>query len=302
MQVMTVATRAWWLPMMLVAVAGCETQGTRAMRQELTQLQTVSAEKDSLLQEVMANTKLMSDISAELAKVQDRSKGPAMRLSGESPIAAYRDSLLERIKDVTARVNDSESRLRTAQRRIRALTADSDSLKAQIIRYDSLIADFQTVIDNQRTTIATLTEQVDALQSENVQLTIRNVALTDTVSTLKTKDKTAYYVIGTKKDLLERGLIRKEGGARFLFIFGKRGETLVPAHDLDASEFTRIDMWTTTEIQLPRDDKAYKIVSRQNVESLELAPADDGKVRGSIKIASPDGFWLPSKFLIIVES
>lgn len=297
-----VGRRFWWLPVLALSIQACETASTRAMRQELAELQTVSAEKDSLLQEVVENTRLMSDISAELTKVQDRSRGPAMRLSGESPIATYRDSLLERIRDVTTRVNESESRLRAAQRRIRALTVESDSLKAQMTRYDSLIGDFQAVIDNQRTTIATLTEQVNALQAENVQLTIRNVALTDTVSTLKTKDKTAYYIIGTKKELLERGIITEEGGSRFLFIFGKRGKTMVPARELQEDDFTRIDRWTTTEITFPRDDKPYKIVSRQNVESLEVLPDKDGKLRGGLKIADPEAFWLPSRFLIIVQS
>lgn len=299
----TIVTRALrWLPLLLLAAPACELPGTRAMKQELAELRTVSAEKDSLLQEVVENTRLMSDISAQLATVQDRGRGPAMRLSAESPIATYRDSLLERIREVTARVNDSESRLRAAQRRVRALTIETDSLKAQMTRYDSLIGDFQTVIDNQRTTIATLTEQVNALQTENVQLTIRNAALSDTVSTLKVKDKTAYYVIGTKKELLERGIVTEEGGSRFLFIFGKRGKTLVPARELDAADFVRIDRWQTMEIPFPRDDKAYKIVSRQNVESLEVAPDNDGKLRGSLRIESPEGFWLPSKFLIIVQS
>lgn len=271
-----------------------------AVQRELEELRSVSAEKDSLLREVVANTQLMSDISAELAKVRDP-RGPAMRISGESPIASYRDSLLERIREVTERVNESEGRLQAAQRRIRTLTTSSDSLRAQVARYDSLITDFQTVIDNQRTTIASLTTQVNQLQEENTRLTVRNVALTDTVTTLKEKDKRAYYVVGTKKELIEWGIVREEGGARFLFIFGKRGETLVPARELSDSAFTVIDRWNTTEIPFPRTDKAYRIVSRQNVEALAEAP-DDGKLRGSLRIANPEAFWLPSRFLIIVES
>jgi hypothetical protein len=43
------------------------------------------------------------------------------------------------------------------------------------------------------------------------------------------------------------------------------------------------------------------MVSRQNVEYLETKPNEDGWLTGGVKIASPEGFWAPSKFLILVE-
>ena len=56
-------------------------------------------------------------------------------------------------------------------------------------------------------------------------------------------------------------------------------------------------------IALPREDKNYKIISRQSPQFLASSSlTDDGKkVHGSLQIESPEEFWAPSKYLIVVE-
>lgn len=278
-------------------LAGCNRGPSPEVQQKLQQLETVSAEKDSLLQQVADNAKLMSDISATLATVKYHP--PASLASpAESPSSAARDSLLWRIKDVTSRVNEAESRLSASRSRVRHLTHLSDSLKATL---DTTIAQLQGTIDQQKATIADLTEQVTTLQTQNQQLTARNVALTDTLNTVTTRENTAYYIVGTKDSLLKAGIIVKEGGARFLFIFGKRGETLAPARDLNPDAFTRINLRTDTTIALPDTTAHYKIVSRQDLNYLAAPPDDHGRVQGEVAIANPSDFWAASKYLILVK-
>jgi hypothetical protein len=282
-----------------LAVASCNRGPSPEVQAQLAQLQSVSAEKDSLLSQVAENARLMSEISAQLVTVADRERLAKVGAAAESPIAASRDSLRTMVGDVTTRIAQAEERLKESQRRIRSLTRASDSARVQ---FEATIADLQTTIENQKTTIGVLTARVEALQSENVQLATEKAALTDTVEQLVEAQNTAYYVIGTKQELLEKGLVTEVGGSRVLFIFGKRGKTLVPATDLNPSDFTAIDLRTTTEIPLPDSTGAYKVVSRQNTEFLAVPPDKDGKVRGELRIMSPWEFWTPSKYLIVVRS
>lgn len=282
-----------------LAVASCNRGPSPEVQAQLAQLQSVSAEKDSLLSQVAENARLMSEISAQLVTVADRERLAKVGAAAESPIAASRDSLRAMVGDVTTRIAQAEERLKESQRRIRSLTRASDSARVQ---FEATIADLQTTIENQKTTIGVLTARVEALQSENVQLATDKAALTDTVEQLVEAQNTAYYVIGTKQELLERGLVTEVGGSRVLFIFGKRGKTLVPATDLKPADFTAIDLRTMTEIPLPDSTGAYKVVSRQNTEFLAEPPDKDGKVRGELRIMSPWEFWTPSKYLIVVRS
>ncbi len=289
-----------WLPLALCALLGCDRDAREQMQLQLQQVETISAEKDSLLERVAENARLMSEISAELAKVQEGGQG--MVVSPESPIQMQRDSILNAIREVTERVTESEQRLLASQRRIRALTGQNDSLRKSIATFEETIANFQSVIENQKVTIGSLANQVNALMAQNVRLAAEKAALKDTVANLEERDNTVFYVIGTKKELIEKGVVVEEGGSRVLFIFGKRGKTLTPARDLDESLFTAINKHEVTEIEFPNPDKPYRIASRQNLEALVEPPDDDGKIRGAIQIGSPREFWEASRFLIIVES
>jgi len=254
------------------------------------------AQKDSLVQEVAEQSRVMSDISAELAKVQVQ--GKELAIKSESPRTAMRDSIFARISYVTDRLTSAQKQLRTSRQRIAGLTKISDSLKATL---ESTITNYESTIASQKTTLDDLNAQVQKLSAENADLTVAKEALSDTVRTLAQENSTVYYIVGTKEELLKRGIIREEGGSRVLFIFGRAGKTIVPARDLQPSEFTPIDMHQVTEIPLPQEAE-YRLASQQNVDALATPPDPKGRIKGSVlKIAEPDKFWVGSKFLIIVQ-
>jgi hypothetical protein len=283
-----------------LALAACSRGPGADVQAQLDQLVAVSAEKDSLLAQVSENARLMSEIGAQLVSVADREKLAKAAEASESPIAASRDSLRIMVGDVTQRIALGEERLRESQRRIRTLTRVSDSARAQ---FESTLTSLTETLENQKTTIVTLTARVEALESENVVLASEKAALADTVEHLVVATNTAYYVIGTKDELIERGIVTEEGGSRVLFIFGKAGKTIVPARQLDPADFTPIDIRSVTEITLPDSTDEYRIASRQDVAALADS-LEDGKIRraSALRIMAPDQFWMPSKFLILVRS
>jgi hypothetical protein len=283
----------------LGGILACDRGPDPETQARLAELTTLAAEKDSLIRQVAENARLMSDISAQLVTVADPERLARVAASSESPVAASRDSLRVMVEDVTGRLAAMEARLADSRRRVQRLGRASDSARAA---FEQAITDLQTTMTNQRTTIAFLSDRLETLQTENVQLASEKAALADTVEQLIDVQNTAYYVIGTKDELLADGLVTEEGGSRVLFIFGKRGKTLVPARDLDTALFTAIDLRSTTELVLPDSVADYRIASRQNVTYLAEPPDKDGKIRGALRITSAEEFWLPSKFLIIVRS
>jgi hypothetical protein len=272
----------------ILAATGCQQGPGAASQARADTLTRMATERDRLVQEVSEDARMMSEISADLAKVRIPSK--QLHVSSESPLGAQRDSVVQEIHYVAARVTESERKLRDSERRIHDLTTLSDSLRSTL---EATIANFDSTIAQQKTTIAALTDQVN-------QLTAQNVALTDTVGQLKEQNNTVYYIIGTRDELLQRGIVVQEGGSRFPLIFTKLGRILVPARRLDPKDFTPINKRVVTEIPLPGANRSYRIASRQDLEGLAV-PTPDGHVSGSVKIANPDKFWSGSRFLILVE-
>jgi hypothetical protein len=112
------------------------------------------------------------------------------------------------------------------------------------------------------------------------------------------RDDSVFVAIGTEKDLIQRGIIRKEGGTRLLF---GRGKMLVAGRNVRPDLFRVLSRNNDTTIPLPDPGKQYRIVSRQNLAYAEARNERDGKVSGAITITDAVAFWAPSRFLILVE-
>ncbi len=270
---------AWSLVLML-PLAACNRGPSKEVQQELS---TLRAQRDSLIREEAAKTQTMERLSHALEAIQGTSGGGAL-----PP-----ESLRDRITAMATNLNTAHSELATAQRRIRALTRQRaslrDSLQSTQAMSDSLMA-------LQRDSISSLhgamTASVDSLNQQVA-------AVSDTLRNLEKEHYTVYYAVGTEKELLDQGIVTKEGGSRFLGFLWRTGQSLVPARNLQTSEFKAIDLRTTPDIQLPAQG-TYRLVSRQDVQYLIPTPDASGQFMGSdLKITDAQNFWQHSRFLIL---
>jgi chromosome segregation ATPase len=290
----------------VLMVAACD-RSKPELDKTIVQMQQISAEKDSLLKDVMQTSQFIADVNTQLATVKSRNAGkPVQGAAGGTEAsltpAQQRDAIKDKIKELTDRLNEAESRLGASRNRVKELTANNAALNTQLASYDSTIAAFKTIIDNQKTEIVSLNAQLAALQTENAalrqdkaQLTTEKTQLTAEKSSLTGERNTVYYVIGTKDELLKRKIIDQAGGTLGL------GKTQVPSRDLNPSDFTAIDKTKVSEIAFPKADKTYRVITRQDVSALETAPDKSGRIKGGLKITNVDKFWAASKFLIILE-
>lgn len=268
--------------------------------------------KNDLLNEVMSSTQFVNDLNGEIAKLKVKQNlALATKLSSESDVSAIKEEraqVVKRIQFLVARLDSSEARVASLRKRASQLSKHDSTLVAQIAEYETTITDLRHTVDQQKADyeatiakqtaeIATLNSKVDTVTTENVRLTGQTKSLSDTVSQLTTVVNTAYYVIGTKDELVDKGILVEEGHKRFL-LFG--GRTVTEARELDPSKFTRIDRMKDKVINFP--DGNYQIFTRQNPAYASPFASKDGTISGGLRIDQPDRFWEPSKFLIIVKS
>ncbi len=291
------------IAMLVFAVLGCDRRHAE-LQKALSESRAAEAQKDSLLTEVLETTQFVSDVNSELAKarsvaiINGSEDGGA---PGAQRDREERKATLARIQQVIARLNESEAKLTATENRAKNARNRNARLLAQISTYKRTIEDLkaaaeqqraenEAIIADQRSQIALLAGQVDTLDRE------RNT-LRGSVANLITYKNTVFYAVGTKDELIEKGVVKKEG-SKFLFFGGTR---LEPARDLNASAFTAIDKTQTLSIALPRSDRKYRIVSRQSPTFLAGDVTKDGDVKGVVEIVSPEEFWSPSRYLILVQ-
>jgi uncharacterized phage infection (PIP) family protein YhgE len=299
------------IPVALLAatiVTGCQTETKQRLatvsHADSVHVDSLGKVRKDLMDEVMASTQFITDINKELVKARALAskQGPQLETSNEMTATnEQRKLIVAKITHLVARLDSVQNRLSAARSRVAMLTKQDSALVEQVAAYEKSIADLQAsaakerndlqaVINKQNTEIAGLNSRVDTLN------TVR-AALTDTVNTLTTQKNTVYYVIGTKDELIQKGVLVTEGRKRFFLLGGRHIE---PARQLDPASFSKIDRLTDRTIQLPEGQ--YEILSRQNVTFAKSPNGKDGKISGNLTIEQPEQFWEPSKFLIIVRS
>jgi hypothetical protein len=275
----------------LLGALACNSKPSPQLQARIDSLQQAANERDRVVQEMAQDARMISDISAELAKVQVKGK---LNVASESPGQASRDSVVARVRYIATRLNANESQLRSSERRIRGLSSLSDSLRNTLT---ATIANYDSVVAAQRTQLVAFASQLDSLKGENTALAALNTALRDTVGDLTVRENTVYYVIGTKDELVKKGVLVEEGGKRF-WVLG--GRTIQPARTFDVGAFTRIDRLKDSVIALPAGE--YTILTRQDAQFAAPFSVKGKKIAGGLKISQPERFWEPSRFLILLRS
>jgi hypothetical protein len=288
------------LAVLAITVTGCADK--KKLDAALAESQKVSAEKDSLLNEVLANAEMVSSINAELAKVKDLGANPVTKGEAGTTANEQRQVVLGKIRDAISRLSASEEALDKAKTRLAALDKKDSRLSAQITRYQKTIDEMKTqieqqqteylaIIDSQKTQITTLATNLDTVTAQKAMVETEKQALVDTMNTV-------YYAVGTEKALRDEGVAVKEG-SKFLF-FG--GTKLLPARDPNLSAFTVIHRINDSIIALPDSTREYKIISRQNPAYLSNEVKDGNKIKGSaLHITDPEKFWGSSRYLVVVQ-
>jgi predicted nucleic acid-binding Zn-ribbon protein len=289
-------------------VAGCNTEAKQQLAtvSHVDSLRTdsLSAARKELLQEVMSSTQFVTDINTELTKARALNGKAEPKLETSAEMTAtneQRKAIVARISHLVARLDSVQNRLASTRSRVSQLTKQDSALVAQVAQYEKSIADLQTAAAKERTEFQTKidqqTMQIAQLNSNIDTLNTVRTALVDTVSQLTNEKNTAYYVVGTKDELIKKGVLVAEGSKRFVVLGGRN---VVPARQLDPSNFSKIDRLSDRTIPLPAGQ--YQILTRQNASFAKAQTERDGKIAGALTIEQPERFWETSRFLIIVRS
>ena len=291
-----------------VSLAACD-NGTKQQLATVAHADSVHVDslanvQKALLEEVMTSTQFVNEINTELSKARALAAKPPVQLATNSEMNAVneeRKAVVARITKLVAQLDAAEGRLATIRKQAQSLSVKDSALVARVTAYEKSIADLQASAEKERAdfqkTINEQTAQIASLNGRVDTLTQVRTALVDTVSQLTTEKNTAYYIVGTKDELIKKGVLVAEGQKRFLLL-GSRD--IAPARQLDPAQFTRIDRLNDRTIKLPEGQ--YEILSRQNPSYLAPVTNKDGKIAGELQINQPEQFWAPSRFLIIVRS
>ena len=194
---------------------------------------------------------------------------------------------------------DRISLLRTSieknKERIRILESDLRERGVKVGALERLIANLKRSVSDKEQLVAMLSGRVDSLETEVTGL---HVVVAEKSDTLRTRDvqleesrrdnATVYYVVGSKDELEDAGVITTSGG-----VLGV-GKTVLPASTPNPAAFTAIDTDQQDVIAFPAE-KA-RVISAQPASSYQLLTIDG---RTELRILSPIDFRKVKQLVIL---
>ena len=252
------------------------------------------SEQSAIIGDAATSARLISEIDKDLSAV----RGIKAKKSTVSNVAETEANASSKLETVQGKVRALISRLNASEARVRKMRQDElahaevDSQQVQrLAEYERSIQDMKATVERQQAEIVVLTQRVDSLTGANTVLIARTTEMT-------AREDSVFVAIGSEKDLIKRGVIKKEGGTKLMF---GRGKTIVAARHLEPAQFQTISKLKDLTISLPDPNKTYRIVTRQDMHFAEPMDPKKGMVKGSLKISDPNAFWGGSKYLILVE-
>ena len=262
----------------------------------------LTAERDSLIKVNQQQNEALTEITSTIAQV-----------SVTLDSIAKHEQILYSNRDIEGRVLSRKKILENLSFFENLLTEKSKEMKAMeesLSNKDGNIRKFQIMIDYLVNEIDKKNENIRVLRRDlerkngNISIltdklsSLKNDVLTlnDTISMLQEKTETfseqekkineVYYTIGTKKDLIARGLLSSRG------LFAKKR---IDYSSLDTSMFVKADMRFLKQLIIV--GKEPQILT--NVVSTSYTLTENGRDSYILKIIDSISFWSVSKYLII---
>ena len=235
-------------------------------------------EKDAAIQELVSS---FNEIQENLNAIKEKEK-IISKVTSDGDVKSKEDQIKEDIQSIydlmaknKDRIASLSKKLKNSKLKIEGLEKMIENMQATLNLKDSEIEELKTKIEGLNVELSNLTTNYKAVENESNQKTeIIN---------------TAFYAIGTSKELKENNVITKEGG-----IIGL-GKTTKLSSDFNKEYFTKINIEKTTSINLgakkikmltTHPNSSYKLVGEKPIEKLEITNTKE--------------FWSASKYLVIL--
>lgn len=265
----------------------------------------LEARNDSLVQQAELKDESINEFLQSFSEIQDNLdsiKAQEMiisdRTEGKTELKKKaKDQINDDINTIYLLLNDTQEKLAEIRKKlgksnyhVKELQKIVDHLSKQIAYKDKEIEELRVELEKMNIKVVKLSQSVNNLKMENIE---KDATIQDQTEVIDAKTialNSAFYAIGTKKELKDNNIITAEGG--FIGI----GKNKKLADDFNEEFFTPIDIREVTIIPIPGTKKAT-VVTTHASESYKIEGEGDARV---LEILNIEAFWKSSKYLVII--
>lgn len=285
----TKQARPWVLVLaasfVLTACNNGPSESELAARAETEKLRGELQGRDSLISEM---TLSFEDIEQNIALMDEREKVLGLSTNGELDIDK-RKKIVRDLQFMNGLLQESRDRIAELTKRLDKSKIDASGLRQKLKALDLLLA-------SRDSSIATMKDGLLAkdfrIEQVNQQLTAMELDMAKHEAFIEQQTNemnAAWYVVGTSKELEERGVVTRTGGVIGI------GKTAHMSGDVAANEFKQVDARQITRV--PIGAKKAHLVSEHPKGSYKMV--EEGNELAYLEIKDPAAFWKLSRYMVV---
>jgi uncharacterized protein YoxC len=282
-------TKHWIIVLaLLIPLAwSCKQKEIQGLTEENSRLLAETLKKDStinlLFQSFNEIEENLEMIKAKQSIISQETKGNP-ELSGNT-----RDRINEDIQLINELMIKNKKKIAQLNKKLKDANLKMDEFQKTIDRMTRQIEEKETEINSLKENLVKMNFKVEEL-NKRVDTLVEEGHQKDAVIENKTAElNTAYYVFGTSKELIEKGIITKTGG----FIGIGRDKKVMD--NFNKTYFTKVDITKLSEI--PLNCKKAKMITTHASDSYKFEGGP--KKVEKLVITNASKFWEASKYMVI---
>lgn len=245
--------------------------------------------KDSIINSYMAD---ISEIQASIEGLAQQEELLSRTASNPEATPDTKARILNDVEAIRQLIDQNKKKLSDLQARVRKNNVKMKELETMIASLNTQLASKDSSVNALNERIVALNGTITTMEGEITTLQTESATKTAEINDKTAKLNTAYYTVGTYKELRDKKVITKEGG----FIGIGKKQTVIPDFNRDA--FTQVDLTSTKTISINKSDA--KLLSTHPSSSYKLQRDAATKKVTALDITDPDAFWKASKYLVVV--
>lgn len=195
-------------------------------------------------------------------------------------------NMRDQIETDKKKIADLEKQLASSRNQLKGVQDIVNKLKASISDKEAIMDELQkrlgilneTLEEERRTSLAEIQKREQTISEKQQTITQQSIDA-----------NTIYYIYGTRKELMDKGIVDRKGGLLGI------GKVTTVTHNIQTEKFTQMNLLDTQQISFPVTRKGYAVLSNHVATSYKVEKAGDSNV---LTVTDPPSFR-KQKFLVI---
>lgn len=268
--------------------AACESgpsEAELAAKAETEQLRSELQSRDSLIGEMALS---FDDIEKNILLMDEREKLLGENVSGDINIDK-RKKIVHDLQLMNGLMQESRDRIADLTKRLDKSKIEAGGLRKKLKELDRMLASRDSSIATMKDGLLAKDFQIEQVNQQLTAMELEVAKHEAFIEQQTNEMNAAWYVVGTSKELEERGVVTRTGGLIGI------GKTAHVNGDVASSQFKEVDARQVTRV--PLGVKKAHLVTEHPTSSYKIV--EEGDELAYLEIKDPAAFWKLSRYMVV---